>query len=95
MKMEFSAVRRSLIGYMAGLLSFTRREQNTKQRQREQSVRLIRNGLIATGAVVALIIIWLGWFYWSHALVEINLAGLTRVANNVVLSASEERSQSQ
>ena len=73
---------------------FARSELKTDLRPREQSVRLIRNGLIATGAVVATAFIWFGWFYWSHSLVEINLASLTPIADNIVLWTSEERPES-
>ena len=66
-----------------------RGEEQTRSR-RERTVQLVRFLLITAGASVALFFIWLGWCYWSHTLVEINLAGLESIADNIVLSASEE-----
>jgi formylglycine-generating enzyme required for sulfatase activity len=63
----------------------------TPVKRRERTVALIRNTLIATGAAVALGVVWVGWYYWSHSVVELDLAGLSGIADNVVLVASLER----
>lgn len=60
------------------------------QPRRERTVQRVRNRLIGSGVIVALIFTGLAWYYWSHTLVEINLSGLESIASNIVLSASEE-----
>lgn len=59
--------------------------------RRERTVAMIRNALAAMGAVGALSAVWLIWYLWRHSLVEIDLAGLSGIADNVVLIASVER----
>lgn len=59
-------------------------------RRRERTVTIVRNALLAGGAVVAVLLVALGWFYWTHTLIDIDLAGLHGVARDVRLVASEE-----
>lgn len=66
------------------------RSRTSTERRRERTVAIVRNVLLASGAVAAAILIALGWFYWSHVLVDLNLADLGGIANEVRIIASEE-----
>src|SRR5690606_22128082 len=44
--------------------------------RRERTVAIVRNALIGTGAVAALVAVWAGWYYWSHTIIEISFGGL-------------------
>ncbi|BBH12939.1 formylglycine-generating enzyme family protein [Chromobacterium haemolyticum] len=61
---------------------------------RERAVSRLRNRLVAAGAVVAFLLVASGWYYWSHVIVEIDLAGLPDIAHNVVVVASAEEPNS-
>ncbi|MFG6247630.1 SUMF1/EgtB/PvdO family nonheme iron enzyme [Vibrio diabolicus] len=61
-----------------------------KTATRESTVRRIRNRLLLFGSSAALAIVSLGWFYWSHALVQIDLNGLLRLSDQVNLTISVE-----
>jgi hypothetical protein len=58
--------------------------------RRERTVRRIRNALILGGAVLASLAVAIGWFFWSHALVEVDLAGLPSIAQDIELKVYEE-----
>jgi|GEM_PF-3605192 len=60
------------------------------ERRRERTVTIIRNALLGAGALAAVLLVALGWFYWTHTLVEIDLAGLPSTARDIRLVASEE-----
>lgn len=60
------------------------------ERRRERTVAVVRNVLLAVGAIASALLVALGWFYWSHALVEVDLAGLSGIARNVRVIATEE-----
>jgi hypothetical protein len=59
-------------------------------RVRERTVSRIRNMLFAAGGVGAALLIALVWFYWSHVLLDIDLAGLPAVASDVRIVGTEE-----
>jgi hypothetical protein len=59
-------------------------------KRRERTVALIRNALLGTGAVVAFGIVWAGWYYWNHTVIEIDFASLGDISDNVTLTASVE-----
>lgn len=61
---------------------------------RERAVSRLRNRLVAAGAVVAILFVASGWYYWSHVIVEIDLAGLQGIAHDVVVTASVEEPSS-
>lgn len=58
--------------------------------RRERTVSRLRNRLVAVGAGVAALLVAAGWYYWSHAIVDVDLAGLTSIAQDVTVAASEE-----
>lgn len=58
--------------------------------ERERTVARVRNALILGGAILASVAGAVGWFYWSHALIEVDLAGLSSVARNVEVRVYEE-----
>ncbi len=66
------------------------RDELSWQRQRERTVTRVRNTLLAVGATVAVMLTAATWFYWSHVLIEIDLAGLPSAAANVRLVAHED-----
>ena len=66
------------------------RAGTTRSKQRERTVGRVRNMLLVLGATVAAIVIAAGWFYWSHVLIEIDLANLQTVAARVSLVATDE-----
>ena len=57
---------------------------------RERTVTMIRNAFIGLGAVAAVCLIALGWYLWTHTLVEVDVSGLASVARDIRLVASEE-----
>jgi formylglycine-generating enzyme required for sulfatase activity len=75
---------------MSGRGIILARGRTQGERKRERTVTIVRNALLAGGAVAAVVLIGLGWFYWTHALVDVDLAGLSGVARDVRLVASEE-----
>jgi len=75
---------------MYGAAIRLQRGQYVSRRRRERTVSLIRSILIGTGALAALILAIAVWFYWSHALIEIDLADLNSIANDVRIVSSEE-----
>lgn len=75
---------------MNGLGLRLNRGRTTTERRRERTVAIVRNVLLATGAIVAVVLVALGWLYQSHVLVEIDLAGLSDIATDVRLVATEE-----
>lgn len=70
------------------------RSQAHVGRDRERSTGIIRRRLVAGGAVAALILGWMNWFYWSHTLIEVDLVDLGTIAGNIVILASEEEPES-
>jgi len=60
------------------------------KRPRDRTVARVRNVLIVLGAMIAVVVIGAVWFYWSHALIDIDLAGLPTIASGITLSATEE-----
>lgn len=50
---------------------------------RNRTVRRVRNTLIAGGGVVVALLIALGWYVRNHTLVEVDLADLPSIANNI------------
>ncbi|MBB2963397.1 SUMF1/EgtB/PvdO family nonheme iron enzyme [Methylobacterium sp. R2-1] len=58
--------------------------------RRERTVALVRNALLGVGALLALTVIWLAWFYRGHALLDVDLAGLPSIASDVRLTVTEE-----
>lgn len=60
-------------------------------RRRERTVSLVRNALLATGALVAVVLGILGWFYWDHTLIDLTVGDLKNIsASNVTLVVSHE-----
>lgn len=57
---------------------------------RERAVARVRNALIFGGAVLASLAVAVGWFYWSHALVEVDLADLSSIARDVEVRLYDE-----
>lgn len=68
-----------------------RRDVDVTKHRGARTVSLIRNALIGAGAMVTLLAVWAGWYYWNHSVIELDLAGLSKVADNIVLVASLER----
>jgi len=60
------------------------------ERERERTVSRVRNALVFGGAALALLALAVGWFYWSHALIEVELAGLSSIARDVQVRVYEE-----
>ncbi len=75
---------------MNGSMIILGRSEVKAGRRRERTVAVIRNVLLVAGAVVAGALITLAWYYRTHALIEIDLAGLTEIAEGIRLVASEE-----
>jgi hypothetical protein len=75
---------------MHGLAIRLQRGQRAGERKRERTVALIRNIFLGSGAMAALILVLTAWFYWSHTLVEIDLADLDRIADDLRIVASQE-----
>jgi formylglycine-generating enzyme required for sulfatase activity len=59
-------------------------------RMRERTVSRMRNMLFAAGGVGAALLVALVWFYWSHVLLDIDLAGLPAVASDIRVVGTEE-----
>lgn len=57
---------------------------------RETAVARVRNALIAAGAVFAALLTVAAWFYWSHVLIEVDLANLATIASNIHLVVQTE-----
>lgn len=57
---------------------------------REHTVRRVRNALVLGGAALASAAVAVGWYYWSHALIEVDLAGLSGIARDVQVRVYEE-----
>jgi hypothetical protein len=66
------------------------RGSSKEVRKRERTVALIRNALLTVGALGAVALIALSWFYWNHVLVDVNLPGLTSIASEVSIVGTEE-----
>lgn len=60
------------------------------KRKRERTVTLIRNILLGIGAAAGVSVIWLCWFYWNHALIDVSAAGLGTAAPGIRLVGYEE-----
>ncbi len=64
---------------------------------REKSVRRFRNALIGAGVSLTVVCVALGWFYATHAFLQIEFAGLGSIANHIevttVVQAPETNSQ--
>jgi formylglycine-generating enzyme required for sulfatase activity len=58
--------------------------------RRERTVSRIRNLLVGVGSAVALIAVTVTWFYWSHALVDVKLSGLDRIADGIHIVVTDE-----
>ena len=65
---------------MSGAALRLRRGRGLRSRSRERTVLLVRNTFVAGGALIASCLGALGWFYWNHALVEIDLLGCHWIA---------------
>lgn len=84
-------IRGQTVSYsMAGPAVRLSRGSSSRGVHRERAVSRQRNRLFATGAVVALLLLAFGWYYWSHVIVEIDLAGLPAIARDVMVIASVE-----
>lgn len=57
---------------------------------RERAAARVRNALVVGGAVVALAAVIGAWFYWTHLLVDVDMAGLPGYASNVRLRVFQE-----
>lgn len=75
---------------MHGLGITLSRSRQPAERRRVRTVSRIRNALIATGAIVAVIAVALGSWFWRHTLVDIDLGDIQSIAREVRLVASEE-----
>jgi hypothetical protein len=58
--------------------------------QRTRTVSLVRNALLVLGALGALGLAWIGIQYSQHMFIEVNLGDLERIANEIVVTASQE-----
>jgi hypothetical protein len=64
-------------------------------RRRERTVSLVRNALLATGGLVAIVIGIFGWFYWAHALIDLGVGDLKSIsASNATLFVMREEPNS-
>ncbi|MFG1215257.1 SUMF1/EgtB/PvdO family nonheme iron enzyme [Xanthobacter flavus] len=75
---------------MNGRAIFLSRSHDAAAGGREGAVARIRSILIGGGATAAILLVSLGWSYWSHVLIEIDLAGLPTIAKDIRVTASEE-----
>lgn len=66
------------------------RGSSRRDPERERTVARVRNALIFGGAILASVTGAVGWFYWSHALIEVDLAGLSSIARDVEVRVYEE-----
>ena len=88
-------IRGQTVSYqMAGPAVRLSRGASSKVVHRERAVSRLRNRLVAAGAVFAVLLVASGWYYWSHVIVEIELAGLQGIAHDVVVTASVEEPNS-
>jgi hypothetical protein len=64
-------------------------------RRRERTVSLVRNALLATGALVAIVLGLLGWFYWDHTLIDLGVGDLKSIStSNATLVVMHEEPDS-
>lgn len=56
---------------------------------RETTVSRVRAALLSAGAVAALVLGWMVWFYWSHTSIEIDLRGLGQLGQNARVAVYE------
>jgi Sulfatase-modifying factor enzyme 1 len=64
-------------------------------RRRERTVSLVRNAFLATGALVAIVLGVLGWFYWDHTLIDLGIGDLKSIsASNLTLLVLREEPDS-
>lgn len=57
---------------------------------RERTVARVRRTLVLGGAALALVVTAAGWFYWSHAMIEVDLAGLSAIAKDIEVRIYQE-----
>jgi formylglycine-generating enzyme required for sulfatase activity len=62
----------------------------SRGRVRSQMVSRIRNFFIAGGALLSLLLVAIGWFCWSHVLVNIDTNDLATIATNFRIKATLE-----
>lgn len=75
---------------MSGLGIRLSRGHASVERRRGRTEKIVRNVLLTIGAVLALTLLALSWFYRNHSLIELNFTGLHNIAQDVRLIASEE-----
>jgi hypothetical protein len=67
------------------------RGAHSGQQRREQTVARIRNMLVSAGALVAGLAVLCGWYYWSHAVIEVDLSELHGISSEVRLVGALQR----
>lgn len=72
----------------AVLLEPTRRQR--VKVHRDVTVWRIRNALMTIGALTAVILIAVGWYYWSHVQLEIVAPGIARIAESARVVVARE-----
>jgi formylglycine-generating enzyme required for sulfatase activity len=83
-------LRKGVVRLIAGLLGVQFDDLWRREERRRRARRLVLAVELCGAAVAALLLIMLGNFYRSHAVVEMDLSALSSIADNVRVVGSEE-----
>lgn len=76
---------------MSGAAVVLTRGTSPAIRRRERTVSIVRNALVASGALIAGILGLMGWFYWNHVLMDLSVGNLRSIASSeITLTVSQE-----
>ena len=69
---------------MSGAAVMLTRGTSPAIRRRERTVSIVRNALLASGALIAAILGLAGWFYWTHVLLDMSVGNLGSIASSEI-----------